>query len=126
MSLQDKYQPVLNLAQELGFPTSVDDDGTKLNIRGTAKTQYQKNLFWDKLKEIGGDPPADVMADIKVENTDVFHLYTVQSGDSLSKIAKEILGDAGKYNAIFEANRDQLSNPDNIQVGQELKIPFAD
>lgn len=49
--------------------------------------------------------------------------YTVQSGDTLSKIAKEQLGDASKYMAIFEANRDQLSDPDKIQVGQELIIP---
>lgn len=49
--------------------------------------------------------------------------YVVQSGDTLSKIAKEHYGDANKYMVIFEANREQLSNPDKIKPGQELIIP---
>lgn len=51
--------------------------------------------------------------------------YTVQSGDSLSKIAKREYGDANAWRVIFEANRDQISNPDLIHPGQELKIPPA-
>ena len=51
--------------------------------------------------------------------------YTVQSGDTLSKIAKEYYGDDSQYQRIFEANRDQLSSPNDIQVGQTLKIPPA-
>jgi nucleoid-associated protein YgaU len=49
--------------------------------------------------------------------------YIVQAGDTLSKIAKEYYGDANKYMDIFNANTDKLSNPDKIQVGQELIIP---
>lgn len=49
--------------------------------------------------------------------------YVVQSGDTLSKIAKEYYGDANRYMDIFNANTDKLSNPDKIQVGQELVIP---
>lgn len=49
--------------------------------------------------------------------------YVVQSGDTLSKIAKEYYGDANKYMDIFNANTDKLSDPDKIQVGQELVIP---
>lgn len=49
--------------------------------------------------------------------------YTVQSGDTLSKIAKEHYGDANRYMEIFEANREQLSDPDKIKPGQELIIP---
>jgi nucleoid-associated protein YgaU len=49
--------------------------------------------------------------------------YTVQSGDSLSKIARDKYGDGAKWKAIFEANRDQISNPDLIHPGQVLKIP---
>ena len=49
--------------------------------------------------------------------------YVVQSGDTLSKIAKEHYGDANKYMVIFDANRDQLSDPDKIKPGQELIIP---
>ena len=49
--------------------------------------------------------------------------YTVKSGDSLSKIAKELLGDASAWKRIHEANRDQIPNPDLIHPGMTLKIP---
>ena len=49
--------------------------------------------------------------------------YTVQKGDSLSKIAQQQYGDGKKWKAIFEANRDQISNPDLIHPGQVLTIP---
>ena len=49
--------------------------------------------------------------------------YTVVSGDSLSKIAKHFYGSANEWHMIFDANRDQLSNPDLIKPGQVLKIP---
>lgn len=50
-------------------------------------------------------------------------IYVVKSGDSLSKIAKREYGDAGAWKAIFEANKDQIKNPDLIHPGQKLKIP---
>jgi nucleoid-associated protein YgaU len=49
--------------------------------------------------------------------------YTVQKGDSLSKIAKQELGDANAWQKIFEANRDVLDDPDKIFPGQTLKLP---
>ena len=49
--------------------------------------------------------------------------YTVKSGDTLSKIAKNLYGDANKYKKIFEANKDILKDPNMIKVGQVLKIP---
>ena len=49
--------------------------------------------------------------------------YTVQPGDTLSKIAKEHLGNANAYMKIFEANKDQLTDPDKIKPGQVLQIP---
>lgn len=49
--------------------------------------------------------------------------YTVVAGDNLSKIAKKIYGNAGDWHRIFDANRDQISNPDLIKPGQVLKIP---
>ena len=59
---------------------------------------------------IAGEPPASVF-------------YTVQSGDSLSKIAKVHYGDAMKYPEIFEANKPMLKHPDKIYPGQESVIP---
>ena len=52
-------------------------------------------------------------------------MYTVKSGDSLSKIAKAQYGDASKYNAIFEANKPMLTDPNKIYPGQVLRIPPA-
>lgn len=49
--------------------------------------------------------------------------YVVQSGDSLSKIAQKFYGDAALYTKIFEANRDQLKDPNKISPGQKLRIP---
>lgn len=49
--------------------------------------------------------------------------YQVKSGDNLSKIAKEVYGDANKYPLIFEANKPMLSHPDKIYPGQTLVIP---
>ncbi|HUL71613.1 MAG TPA: LysM peptidoglycan-binding domain-containing protein [Vicinamibacterales bacterium] len=54
---------------------------------------------------------------------DATQWYEVKKGDTLSKIAKEFYGDASLYPKIFEANKDQLSNPDLIRVGQKLRIP---
>lgn len=55
----------------------------------------------------------------------VTRTYTVVGGDSLSKIAKKIYGDANRWKEIWEANKDKVKNPDLIQPGQELKIPGA-
>ena len=47
----------------------------------------------------------------------------VQPGDTLSKISKQFYGSANQYMKIFEANRNQLTDPDKIRVGQQLIIP---
>lgn len=57
------------------------------------------------------------------ESNDLQRTYTIQSGDSLSKIAKREYGDAQKWNVIYEANRDTIKNPDLIHPGQEIVIP---
>jgi nucleoid-associated protein YgaU len=51
--------------------------------------------------------------------------YTVKSGDSLSKIAKHVYGDANSWHKIYDANRDKIKNPDLIHPGQVLTIPSA-
>jgi len=50
-------------------------------------------------------------------------MYSVQPGDSLSKIAKKFYGNSNDWKRIFEANRDRIKNPDLIQPGWTLKIP---
>ncbi len=56
-------------------------------------------------------------------NPDTMRIYVVQSGDSLSKIAKRFYGDANAWNRIAQANKDLIKNPDLIQPGWNLKIP---
>ena len=56
-------------------------------------------------------------------NNPYTQIYVVQSGDTLSKIAHKYYGDASLYPKIFQANRDQLSDPNKISPGQKLRIP---
>jgi nucleoid-associated protein YgaU len=124
MSVKAKYQPVLDLGQQLGIQGGdVSEEGGVLKIKGEANTPYEKNALWDKIKEIGGESPSDIKANISVADDSVYHRHTVKSGESLSKIAKHYYGDAMKYNKIFEANTDQLKNPDVIHPDQVLVIP---
>lgn len=124
MSVKTKYQSVLDLGEKLAIKDgNVTEEGGVLKIKGQAATQYEKNLIWDKIKEVGGDSPADVTANISVEDESVYHRHTVKGGDSLSKIAKHYYGDPMKYKQIFEANTSVLKNPDVIHPDQVLVIP---
>ena len=124
MSVKAKYQPVLDLGEQLSIQNGdVSEEAGVLKIKGTANTPYEKNVLWDKIKEIGGENPADIKANISVADDSVYHKHTVKGGESLSKIAKHYFGDPMKYTAIFEANTNILSNPDVIHPDQELVIP---
>ena len=70
---------------------------------------------------------SDVSA--RVDSTEALigeRTYTIEKGDTLSKIAKEHLGRAGAWKQIFDANRDVLDDPDRIFPGQVIKLPPAD
>jgi nucleoid-associated protein YgaU len=122
--MKAKYQSVLDLGEQLNIQNGgVSEDNGVLKVSGTANTQYEKNLIWDKIKEAGGENPTDIIADIKVADESVFHRHTVARGETLGKIAKQYYGDAMKYKAIFSANSDILKNPDVIHPDQELIIP---
>lgn len=122
--VKSKYQSVLDLGEQLNIKNSdVKEDNGVLKIHGTVPTQYEKDLLWDKIKSVGGENPSDLMADIKVADTSVYHRHTVKKGETLGKIAKHYYGDASKYQKIFKANTDILKNPDMIQPDQELVIP---
>lgn len=123
--LREKYQPILDLATKLGVELAhVAEEGGRLKVKGASPYQLEKNLVWDKIKTMSGWEN-ELTVDISVEKTDIFGVYTVQSGDTLSKIAKKLLGSSDKYTAIFNANTDVLKNPDLVKVGQKLKIPNA-
>ncbi|WP_445738414.1 LysM peptidoglycan-binding domain-containing protein [Mariniflexile sp.] len=124
MTAKSKYQAVLDLGEKLNIKNGdVTEENGILKVKGTANTPYEKNLLWDKIKEIGGDKPSDIMANITVADESVYHRHTVESGETLSKIAKQYYDNASKYQAIFSANTNILKNPDLIHPGQELVIP---
>ena len=124
MTMRAKYQPVLDLGESLNIQNGdVQEENGQLKVWGTAKTPYEKDLIWDKIKEIGGESPSDIMADIKVADDSVYHRHTVKSGETLGKIAIQYYGKASKYQDIFKANSDILKNPDLIHPDQELIIP---
>jgi nucleoid-associated protein YgaU len=133
--LKLKYQSVLNFIQSNGVQLqNVNMEGDKLFIRATAPSADLKNRVWGQIKLV--DPNfSDLTADIQApaaaaaaaaggaSSTPAARTYTVQAGDSLSKISKQFYGDANKYMKIFEANKDKLADPDKIKAGQELVIP---
>ena len=137
-TLKQKYTSVLNAADQehIQFQNlHVQDD--KLYIKAIAPSDEAKNKFWDQIKLV--NPNADdVTADISVDSTRAMgaaagggqgsgaQTYEVKSGDNLSKISKQFYGDANEYMRIFYANRDNLNDPDKIQVGQRLVIPPDD
>ncbi len=139
--LKNKYQAALRTIQQRGVVLShlhVQDN--KLFIQGSAPSEAIKNEVWNQIKTADpqyGDVTCDLTVDSSLPQPQAAaaaagasggsagggRTYTVKSGDTLSKIAKEFYGNANDYNKIFEANKDQLSSPDRINVGQELKIP---
>jgi nucleoid-associated protein YgaU len=69
------------------------------------------------------EPAAVPPADLGPAGTNTTDTYVVVSGDSLSKIAKRQYGDMNQWRRIYEANQDQIKDPDLIYPGQKLKIP---
>jgi hypothetical protein len=122
-TLAQKYADLTELGPKLGISGfSAKEEGGKLVFRGSTTYLLEKDLFWDAMKKHAGWEQ-EVAADIRTERTDIHGIYTVKSGDSLSKIAKTHLDDAGRYMEIFNANKDKLKDPDKIQPGQQLVIP---
>ena len=144
MGLRDKYHSAVQTAKSLRMDGSADERDGKLHISGTVNSEDEKNQIWNAIKTVP-DWQTEVVADLKVRPSTMKDptptrsaaphqtsapaaagggtTYTVQSGDTLSAIAKKFLGNANEYMAIFNANKDQLTDPDKIKPGQVLKIP---
>jgi nucleoid-associated protein YgaU len=145
MSLKGMYAYAQQVAQG-HFHGTIEERNGKLEFKGTVATEAEKNDIWNAIKTI----PTwreDINADIRVTGgpssvapsappptasrstqpataTAVAQkTYTVKSGDTLSKIARDHLGNANDYMKIFELNRDQLSDPNKINPGQVLRLP---
>jgi LysM repeat protein len=137
--LKNKYQAALQTIQRKGvILTHLHVQDNKLFIQGSAPSEAIKNEVWNQIKAADAQY-SDLTCDLKVDSSlpqpqaaaaaaaagggGAGQTYTVKPGDTLSKIAKQFYGNANDYNKIFEANKDQLSSPDRINAGQELKIP---
>ena len=139
-ALKQKYQAVQTvMSQNQVRLQNLNMQGDKLYMRGEAPSQQAKNRVWDEIKRI--DPSySDLTADITVNESaqqaprtqtagagigggQQTRMYTVQSGDTLSKISQHFYGTSGQYMKIFEANRDRLKDPNLIEAGQQLVIP---
>ena len=126
MGLRDKYNYAVQTAKDLRMQGSAEEREGKLYFKGTTQTQEEANKIWDAIKTIP-DWKNEVVADIKATGggASASQTYTVKSGDTLSKSAKDHLGDANAYMDIFNANKDQLTDPDKIKPGQVLKMPMV-
>jgi nucleoid-associated protein YgaU len=127
--MKQKYASVLNLVNQSGVRLShMHIQDNKFFLQGTAGSEAIKNRIWDQIKLVN---PAcdDITCDLTVDPSlapapaPKVKTYTVAAGDSLSKIAKNFYGNPSQYMKIFEANKDKLSDPNKINVGQELVIP---
>jgi len=106
---------------------SVDDLDIDLNddqvtVKGEAATQEDREKIILVLGNIDGIACVDDQLTVTEKKPEA-QFYEVKSGDSLSKIAKQVYGDAMKYPVIFEANKPMLEDPDKIYPGQMLRIP---
>ena len=129
MNLRDKYNHAIQTAKGFRMEGSAQERDGKLYFTGMVNSQDEMNKIWDAIKTVP-DWRNDIVGEIKVNPNakpaaaaTQGGTYTVKAGDTLSKIAKEKLGDANAYMKIFDANKDQLSDPDKIKPGQVLKIP---
>jgi nucleoid-associated protein YgaU len=126
--LKLKYGSVLNSMSQSGVRLShVNLQDNKLYIEGACGSEAIKNKMWDQAKLV--DPNySDLTLNLTVDPAlapppPQQKTYTVAAGDSLSKIAKQFYGNANDYMKIFDANKDKLSDPNSIKVGQQLVIP---
>ncbi|HSM04805.1 MAG TPA: peptidoglycan-binding protein LysM [Longimicrobiales bacterium] len=120
-----KSREMLELIQNTGF--DVDDlkvgyDDGVVTVQGKVPDQEAREKIVLILGNVQGVAQVDDRLEVEHPGEQA-RFYEVETGDTLSKIAKEVYGDAMKYPVIFEANRPMLKDPDKIYPGQVLRIP---
>ncbi|MBK7993876.1 MAG: LysM peptidoglycan-binding domain-containing protein [Blastocatellia bacterium] len=125
MSLASKYGPVYAFSAVLGCSNLEGGESNgKFVIRGTCPNRYIEAQIWEKIKEVDSLNGRDEVAlNFDFEQDDIYGVYEVKKGDTLSAIAKNVTHGKLNYQKIFQANQDILSDPDKIKPGQKLKIP---
>jgi nucleoid-associated protein YgaU len=121
--LKQKYAPVIQTIQgfsDLGATLdTVSLDGDKLYLKGSVPSQVIGNRVWDVIKQV--DPQYSDLHHEIVTNGGPNQSYSVKSGDTLSKISNRFYGSPNKYSNIAQASN--ISDPNKIQVGQQITIP---
>lgn len=115
------------LVQDLGLEVeglSIELQGDTAIVHGTVDDQAEREKVILAVGNVRGIARVDDRLEAK-RTEPTSQMYTVVSGDTLSKIAKRFYGNAGMYPKIFEANRPMLQDPDRIYPGQVLRIPPA-
>lgn len=92
-------------------------EGDKVVVKGDSLTAEEKEKVILAVGNVAG------VAQVEAETAEEPVFHTVVKGDTLSAIARKTLGNANRYNEIFEANRPMLTHPDKIYPGQMLRIP---
>ena len=132
--MKQKYASFLTMLEQQAQLSHVHIQDNKLFIQAVAPSEQAKNKVWDEIKRVNPNWAQDLTADITVDPSfqqpsaasgGQLRTYTVQPGDTLSKISKDLYGNTAAYMKIFEANREVLNDPDKIRPGQTLKIPAA-
>src|SRR5215204_4360273 len=99
-------------------------------LRKIAQRFYGDEAQWPRIfnanRDQIDDPDKIQVGQVLRIPTDDVALYTVVAGDTLRKIAQQFYGDEAQWPRIFNANRDQIDDPDVIQVGQVLRIPLTE
>ncbi|GAB5459163.1 MAG: peptidoglycan-binding protein LysM [Henriciella sp.] len=113
----------LGLGDDLGGDFRVLVDGAKVKLEGKVPDQATKERIILAAGNIGGISEVEDSLKARKGAKSEALFYTVKSGDTLSKIAKKLLGNAMAYPDIFEANTPMLKHPDRIYPGQVLRIP---
>jgi len=113
--------------QATGLTVTFDGATSTATVYGVAPDQATKEKIILCCGNVAGVAHVDdrMSVDQSGSKQNGANFYTVKSGDTLSKIAKESYGDANQYTKIFEANRPMLKSPDKIYPGQTLRIPPA-
>ena len=128
---QEKAALVAAHIKKFGFDTSdiqVNVDNEKVILMGSIDTIENKNKVIVTAGNIEGISSVEDLIMVKTPPEVAppqpeKQFYTVKKGDFLSRISKEVYGDANKYNLIFEANKPMLKDPNLIYPGQVLVIP---